>query len=268
MTCRDLEHLLIPYAAGAAISPEAAAHFAGCERCQMLAAAIGKPEQSAKPSPEQLDRIKTEMLADLKPVKPLAPASLLFSVLMLIVGGVAAAGEIELGSAGWRALDLPQKIAIFAALAGASSLVAVLLIRQIVPGSSVLIRTPVSLIAVLGIMAGIFATLFRPHAEATFVATGLVCLRIGLECAIVAAVASWLVTRRGAILNPLAAGALTGALAGLSGLALLEIFCPNPNEYHILVWHLGSAIVAVILGTITGMVAENFRRRSRAPGSD
>ena len=268
MTCRDLEHLLIPYAAGAPIPPEAAAHFAQCERCRRLAAAIGAPEQLVQPSPEQLSRIKTKMLKDLKPVKPLAPARLLFSVLMLIVAGAAAAGVIELGSAGWRGLDSLQRVAIFAALAAGSSLLAVLLIRQMVPGSIVLIRTPVSLIAVLGVMAGIFATLFRPHPEATFVATGLVCLRIGLECAIAAAFASWLVMRRGAILRPAATGALAGALGGLSGLALLEIFCPNPNEYHIIVWHLGSAIVAVLLGTIIGIVAENLHGRSRAPGSE
>ena len=59
-------------------------------------------------------------------------------------------------------------------------------------------------------------------------------------------------------LNRIAAGALAGALAGLSGLALLEIFCPNLNRYHILVWHLGAALTSTIVGILAGIVAQRL----------
>jgi hypothetical protein len=115
-----------------------------------------------------------------------------------------------------------------------------------------------SIAGVLAIFAGIFVALFQFHPERTFVATGLVCLRIGLECAFAVAAISWLILRRGAALNRIAAGALAGALAGLSGLALLEIFCPNLNRYHILVWHLGAALTSTIVGILAGIVAQRL----------
>jgi hypothetical protein len=37
---------------------------------------------------------------------------------------------------------------------------------------------------------------------------------------------------------------------------VLEIFCPNLNEYHILVWHLGTVFVTAVGGLAIGMIAE------------
>jgi hypothetical protein len=259
VTCRELEDLLIPYAKGAAIPPGAAAHIAACERCRTLAGALGESDDAVPPSLEQLQRIKAETMADLKPVGPLAPTGVLWLALLLIAAAAAAGGVLELGTAGWRALGPLTRIAVFTALAAGCGLLGLSLARQVVPGSRVLFPTPLFVIAVLGIMASIFATLFHPHREPTFIATGLVCLRIGLECAAPVAILSWLVLRRGEFLNPVAAGAMMGALAGLSGLVLLEIFCPNLNKYHILVWHLGAALLSTCAGTAVGIVAE-YRR--------
>ena len=97
-------------------------------------------------------------------------------------------------------------------------------------------------------MFAILAALFQPHVEATFIATGLVCLGIGIACAIPTAILSRLALRRGAVLDPLRAGATGGALAGLSGLVVLEIICPNLNRDHILVWHLGAALISAAAG--------------------
>ena len=86
--------------------------------------------------------------------------------------------------------------------------------------------------------------------------TGLLCLEIGLACAIPAAALLWLVLRRGAILSPVLTGATAGALAGLSGLTVLEVFCPNLNKYHILVWHLGAVLASIIGCLAIGLLAE------------
>lgn len=260
MSCRDFEHLLIPYANGAQIPEEARLHFASCERCRNLAAAFGAPDSGFPPSAEQLDAIKSKILTDLQPVRPLVPAGVLICALLLVIVVVSSAGAIELGTAGWRGMTEVQKTAVFTSLAGVFGLLAFLLSRQIVPGARVFVSARTAIIASLGIIAGMFVALFHPHAESTFIATGLVCLRIGLEGAIPAAALSWLILRRGTILHPVAIGALTGAFAGLGGLAVLEIFCPNPNLYHMLLWHLGSSIASVIAGTLTGLLSENFWR--------
>jgi len=256
VTCRDVEGLIIPYASGAAVPPDAAAHIAGCEHCRRLAGAIAGAGQVAPPSRNQLERFESAILADLKPVKPLAPTSVRFIALILVLAVVAAVGSAALGPAGWRALGLLQRVAVFTALAAAAGLLAFSVGRQAVPGSRLLV-SPYWLVAVvLGVMTAIVAGLFHPHREAAFVSTGLVCLRIGLECAIPTALLFWLPLRRGAILNPMLTGASAGALAGLGGLTVLEIICPNLNQYHILIWHLGAALVSALAGLVIGSIME------------
>ena len=256
MTCREVEAEIIPYASGAAIPQEAAAHIAGCNRCLRLVRAIQETQPVVPPSGEQLKRIEAPILADLKPVRPLVSGSALFFALMCVVAAVVAVGAAGFGNAGWQALGPLQRTAVFTVLATAACLLASSAGRQIVPGSELLLPPYLLVTAVLAVVTGIVATLFRPLHESTFVSTGLVCLRIGLECAIPAAFLLWLLLRRGATLNPMLTGATTGALAGLSGLTVLEIFCPNLNEYHILVWHVGASMASAIGGTAIGMIAD------------
>lgn len=254
VTCGDIDRLLISNALGAATPPEAAAHLAACERCRLLAGAIGQTPEVAPPSPEQVNRIETGILAGLKPVKPLPGA--LWLAFLFVIAAVVAVGGFALGAAGWHALSVPQRITVFTALAAAAGLLAFSAGRQVVPGSRLWPAPYLLVIAVLGAISGICAVLFLPRPESTFVATGLVCLKIGLECAIPAALLLWLLLRRGAILSPMPAGATVGALAGLSGLTVLEIFCPNLNRYHILAWHLGSVLASVAGAVAIGTIAE------------
>lgn len=260
MTCREVESLILPYARAAEIPPEAAAHIAGCASCGGLARMLAKRDAAAGPSPAGLARIKAEIAGGLKPVKPLAPASVLAGAYLLIAALGAAAGVFELGTAGWHALGGTQASAVFLALAVSSVALAVLLARQMAPGSRVLVPAPWIVLGFPVVMGAIFATLFRAQPEALFVATGLTCLRIGLECALPVAAVCWLVLRRGAVLGERTAGALAGALAGLSGLLLLEIFCPNLNAYHVLAWHLGAAVVSTAAGMAAGMAAGRIGR--------
>jgi hypothetical protein len=221
---------------------------------------MGRVTDPAPPPSETLRRIEAGILANLKPVKPLAPAAAFVCGLIFVLAAVAAGGAGVLGVAGWRALDLAQRIAIFGTLTVATALLAFLAARQIVPGSR-LVASPYLIVVILwALFAGVNAILFRPHEEPTFISTGLVCLRIGLECAITAGALSWLLLRRGAILNPPLTGVTVGALAGLSGLTVLELFCPNPNAYHILVWHMAAALASALAGMVIGVIAEYFSR--------
>jgi len=96
--------------------------------------------------------------------------------------------------------------------------------------------------------------IFRPSAEAGFVDHGLACFRIGMGFAVPAAFLLALLLRRGAGLAPRLTGATAGGLAGLAGLTVLEIHCPNLNLYHIVVWHVSVTVVCVLLGFIFSSV--------------
>lgn len=264
MTCFEIDQWIIPYADGAGIPPEAEAHIAGCQSCRKLVAAMGEPAAADVVSPHRLQAIKVRMRANLSPVIPLPHAGL-FSLSCLLVAAVAVAiGAADLGTAGWLALDLFRKIVVSLVLGISFVGVAILVAREIVPGSRVQLPPGLVVATALGAPAVIFETLFDFHRERTFVATGLVCLRIGLVCALPVAVSCWLILRRGLVLNPVTAGALTGLLAGLSGLALLEIFCPNPDKYHILVWHIGVAVLATIGGAGIEWIMDRLRWRRQA----
>ncbi len=252
MTCRDVDHLLILRASGGAIPPDAAAHIAGCARCTRRVRALGASGAVAPPARDFADAI----LSDLEPVRPVASASARFAALVCVVAVVAAAGVALLGTAGWHALGALQRTAVFTALAAAAALTALSLSRQVVPGSRVNVCPPLLAAAGPALMAAIFAALFRPQPEPAFVRTGLFCLRTGLECAAAAALLFWLVLRRGVVLRPAAAGAVAGALAGLAGLTVLEIFCPNLNQHHVIVWHLGAAVTSTLAGVAIGSIVE------------
>ena len=57
-------------------------------------------------------------------------------------------------------------------------------------------------------------------------------------------------------------GAATGPLAGLVGTSVLEIHCPNLEAWHILVSHLGVAIMCALIGLVSGLTAEIIGGRS------
>ena len=209
-----------------------------------------------------MQRIAEIILSDLKPVNRLMPERRLVFLLVAIACAAAALGAVMLGAAGWHALHWVQRFAVFACLAGDVGLMAHSLGRQIVPGARLLVSPRLLVAAALAAMAVIFFVLFRPNPEPAFVATGLVCLRIGLTFAIPAGVLAWLLLRRGAILNPALTGLTVGAFAGCSGFSVLEVFCPNLNVNHILAWHLGAAVVSVLLGLAVGRMAEWLQVRS------
>jgi hypothetical protein len=85
---------------------------------------------------------------------------------------------------------------------------------------------------------------------------------VGIPIGALAAGLFWLVLRRGAILSPSMTGAATGLLAGLVGASVLEIHCPNLDALHILVSHLGVAILCAMAGLFTGLTAEIIGGRS------
>jgi hypothetical protein len=104
-------------------------------------------------------------------------------------------------------------------------------------------------------LAVVITALFDFRQEQHFWARDWACLRTGIPLGAIAAVPFWLVLRRGAILSPAMTGAATGLLAGLVGTSALEIHCPNLHAGHILVSHLGVAVLGTTVGFFIGMVS-------------
>lgn len=126
-------------------------------------------------------------------------------------------------------------------------------VSEIIPGS----RRRVAPGALLGAgslaLLAVFAVLFHDYRTGHFVSQGVVCLTAGLLHAIPAALASWLLLRRGFAVNSVAAGLVMGTLAGLAGVTMLELHCANLQAPHVMLWHTAVMPVSAAAG-VAGVV--------------
>jgi hypothetical protein len=162
----------------------------------------------------------------------------------------------RLGAFGIGAMNPSQLARIFGAIAIGSGLLVYSLLRQIVPGSRHRISPRLLPAGVVISLILVSSASFQFQQEADFFARGWICLSLGLPIGGLAALPLWMVLRRGAILYPAMTGAVTGLIAGLVGTSVLEIHCPNLNAWHIVVWHLGVAVVCSIAGLGLGLRSE------------
>jgi hypothetical protein len=237
-----------------------AEHLRGCQRCRSLTRLLEEAGKGPVPSESQLKRIQTGIVEHLEPVLPLPPSRVFLSACAIIFLFVVAAGVLRLGTNGWSALNIWQRIGVFASLAASAILLAASMVRQMVPGSRHAVPPAALPVGILLALMLLIATAFRSHGEPAFVADGLVCMKNGLTYSVPAALMFWLVLLRGAILSPKLIGAAAGGLAGLTGLSVLEVNCPNLNIFHVLVWHWGVVLVGSLAGALAGAAAEHIER--------
>ena len=165
---------------------------------------------------------------------------------------------------GLGALSAAQRIVMFVTLGASAVLLAVSMVRQMVPGSKNALAPAVLPVSILMVLAIAMAAMFRPHQETAFLASGSQCLKNGLEFSIAAAALLWLVLWRGAILYPKLTGGVAGGLAGIAGLTVLELKCSDLNLWHILVWHGGVVAISSLGGALLGAAVE-FLKGWRKP---
>jgi hypothetical protein len=196
------------------------------------------------------------MATGLRPVRPVASERYFFGAFLGIFVSVVALGIYRMGAFAIRVMTPLQTTAILSALAISTVLLAYSLVHQMVPGSRHRISPKLLPVAVTISLMIAMAVLFQFQHERNFLANAWACIRAGTPFGLLAAVPFWLLLRRGAILSPSMTGAATGLFAGLVGTSVLEIHCPNLDAWHILVSHLGVAILCALAGLVIGLAIE------------
>lgn len=221
--------------------------------------------------PQVLARVTASMASSLQPVRPLPPAGRIATWLFLISVAAAVAGASFIGFAGVRKLSVTAIAAIFPALAMFTWFAALLSVSSMTPGglrwkNPALIQPLMAkvwrlLVVIMVLWIGIDAALFRDYGFNGFVQQGVPCLRAGLAVAAPTGIAGWLVLRHGFAVNSQAAGFSAGMLAGLAGVMMLELHCPNFVAPHIMVWHTAVIPVSALAGSVLAAMFGGRRKR-------
>jgi hypothetical protein len=239
------------------LEPQPAEHLMHCERCRSLTRLLNEAGDGLHPSESLLRRIQSAILEDLRPIRPLAPAPVLLFGCAIIFLSMMAVGVLMLGLNGWDALSLVQRIVVFVTLATSAVLLAVSMVRQMAPGSKQVFAPAAFLVTILPAFMIVIAATFRSQQESAFLASGVMCMKNGLIYSMPTGFLLWLIVRRGYILYSKLMGAVAGGLAGLAGLSVLEVNCPNLNVFHILLWHGGVAVISSLGGALVGAAVES-----------
>jgi hypothetical protein len=217
--------------------------------------------------PELLERISGAILPGLRPVRPLPSAEVIVAGLVLVCLTVGIAGASIFGMYGIRKLSFTESAPIFAVVGLLACLAASQTAAEMVPGSRRMVN-PAVLVCVGSLaLIAVFAVLFGGYAMAYaidgFVQQGVPCLRAGLLHALPAAAGTWLILRRGMAVNRTAAGLAAGTLAGLAGVTMLSLHCPNLRAIHVMAWHVAVVPLSAAAGALLARVL-TFRERSAA----
>ena len=199
-----------------------------------------------------LKRVADSIQPSMRQVRPLPRTWVLAGGLVLICTAVALAGAARAGFKGFEKMNLLERALIFSTLGILAWVAATEFVNEMIPGS----RRRISASGLLGlgsvVLVVVFALLFHDYHTEHFISVGLVCLVTGVLHAIPAGLLSWLVLRRGFAVDFVSAGVVAGTLAGLAGVGLLELHCPNFQAIHILVWHTAVLVVSAALGALVG----------------
>lgn len=258
MTCNHIEDALLANGKSRVWSAEHGAHLNGCKSCRRLAAvlAAASPDVEAPVQPGTLREIERVLTADLHPVRGIAPKRQFAVLLLAIFVFFAGLGVLRLGWRGLTVMTAFQASAMLGALSIGAILLAWSLANQMSPGSLHRL-SPASLpIAVTITLAILAAALFRFEQEDQFWMRSWQCFRLGMPFSLLAAIPTWFALRRGAFLSPRTTGLGAGLFTGLAGALAIQIRCQNLEAAHILVSHLGMAVLASMLGWILGLVIE------------
>jgi hypothetical protein len=206
----------------------------------------------AAPDSARLAAIRKTFAESAAPVRPLPSNAVImaFCLGVFIALGVILAAPIGFAglanmSAGARWMDYSVLLLLALALAG-------VIVEQMIPGSRHTMRPVWGIVLAIVLLSLTSLVLFPDFDTNRFVPRGMPCLRYGLLSSIPAAGLTWILMRRGYIVDPLAGAISGGAFSGLLGAAVLALHCSIFNAAHILVWHVGVIAVTSAAGACIG----------------
>jgi hypothetical protein len=120
-----------------------------------------------------------------------------------------------------------------------------------IPGSRQLLSLPALAGLTLIGVSGIFAALFPWKAQPGFVSEGWPCAALEMTIVVPSALIFLAIARRGVLLVSSAAGAVITGLSVFLALIPLQTQCMFLEAPHLIVWHGGTAVLAVALGALT-----------------
>lgn len=225
---------------------------------RILAQAAGRTESHGV-NPAVIGRAKAAILEKLAPVRPIAPPWVFSSAFLAVFAAISLLAAWLLGMRGLRVLSGIERAVIFPVLVASAAIAAVGSTREMRPAAGRRIGAIALAVSLAALLAS-FAVLLRDYNTENFVAEGIRCLIAGVVCAIPAAAVMYLFVRRGFVLNLPAAGLAVGTLAGLAGVAMLELHCPILKAPHVMFWHVAVIPVCAFGGLLVGVIAQLAQR--------
>lgn len=221
--------------------------------------------QAGGPSPNVdpalLAGISESIGACLSPVRPLPPHWILVTALVAGCMAVASVGGMLLGLHGLQKMGAAEIVVILPVLGILIWLAASVSVGEMIPGSRHRMDPGALLAAGCATLIAVFALLFHDYGAERFVPQGVSCLAAGLLHAVPTAIIGWLVLHRGFAVNSVAAGFAQGVLAGLAGVSMLELHCPNFEAPHLMVWHTAVLPVSGAMGALLAWAGRSLSRR-------
>ena len=237
-------------------------HVKGCVSCQKLMHSVERLDPPPPLSPALIRQIHARMAGHLRPVKPLLPAGYFAAAFFTAVALVTGLSLLLLRPLGIPAMGTWPALAVLSLLMLVMSLLIDSLTRQMIPGSLHRV-SPAWILPLALLVLGVFLwSRFPRHGVVDFWKTGWVCLRTGLLFAIPVGVVLFRILRKGAAMSPRMTGATAGLIAGLSGVTVLEVHCPLLEASHIIIWHLGAALLSALAGASLSSLLDSARGHS------
>jgi len=194
------------------------------------------------------------LVAELRPVRRLRPPLVrLLAWLPLPLVALAWVVGFHLRPDAGAELQRPLFLLEIACFAAAGAVAAALALRAAVPGDEP--RTGITAAAAMLAVAAALLVLLEPRGVeplAAFVAHGAMCSALTALLALVPWVALLIAVGRGVPLASARAGAFAGAAAFLLANALMRLACPLDERLHLLVWHAGPIVPALLLSALLG----------------
>ncbi len=205
-----------------------------------------------EPSVGRVAVIEKTITASLPRVRPLPSNGVMIAGCALLFVLLAIVGASMVGFPGFHKLSRLQLVIEYSAVLASAVLLSSALVAQMIPGSRLRVPPVMAVLVCLAVLGMIAPLLFPDFTTSEYVRLGMPCLRLGTLCAAGSGVVAWGFLRIGFVTDPLPAALSAAGISGLLGVAVLALHCPVLNAAHILVWHLGVILVALLGGALAG----------------